>query len=155
LLHDLGQVVIKLLRDKNPSLSILIDSLDRAQVGALLLKEWNLPDIVWQSVQFQFYPEFSLPVNVPADIRLNVAILHLAHLCNECLRGHTAYDLPTLFLDQYLLLLKWEKLSVPDITQKFVLSDLIRKWQSLPQFLRELIEKHHQQARLSEAQAHQ
>ena len=134
---------------------MLIDSLDRAQVGALLLKEWNLPDVVWQSIEFEFYPEFSLPANVPADIRLNVAILYLAHLCNEFLRGNTAYNLPSLFLDQYLLLLNWEKFSVPDITQRFVLSDLIRKWHSLPQFLRELIEKHHHQAHLSEAQAHQ
>lgn len=153
LLHDLGQVVITLLRDRNPSLGILIDSLDRAQVGALLLKKWNLPDVVWQSIEFQFYPEFSLPANVPADIRLNVAILYLAHLCNGFLRGHTAYDLPTLFLEQYLLLLNWGKLSVPDITQRFVLPDLIRKWQSLPQFLRELIEQHQQQAHLSEANA--
>ena len=153
LLHDLGQVVITLLRDRNPSLGILIDSLDRAQVGAVLLKEWNLPDVVWQSIKFQFYPEFSLPANVPADIRLNVAVLYLAHLCNEFLRGNTAHDLPTLFLDQYLLLLNWGKLSVPDITQRFVLPDLIRKWQSLPQFLRELIEQHHQQAHLSEVHA--
>jgi len=141
------------LRDRNPSLGILIDSLDRAQVGAVLLKEWNLPDVVWQSIKFQFYPEFSLPANVPADIRLNVAVLYLAHLCNEFLRGNTAHDLPTLFLDQYLLLLNWGKLSVPDITQRFVLPDLIRKWQSLPQFLRELIEQHHQQAHLSEVHA--
>jgi len=131
LLHDLGQVVITLLRDRNPSLGILIDSLDRAQVGAVLLKEWNLPDVVWQSIKFQFYPEFSLPANVPADIRLNVAVLYLAHLCNEFLRGNTAHDLPTLFLDQYLLLLNWGKLSVPDITQRFVLPDLIRKWQRI------------------------
>jgi len=151
LLHDLGQVVITLLRDRNPSLSILIDSLDHAQVGALLLKEWNLPDVVWQSIKFQFYPEFSLPANIPADIRLNVAVLYLAHLCNEFLQGNTSHDLPILFLDQYLVLLNWEKLSVPEITQRFVLPELIRKWQSLPQFLRELIEQHHQRVHLSEA----
>jgi len=151
LLHDLGQVVVKLLRDRNPSLGMLIDSLDRPQVGALLLKRWNLPDVFWQSIEFQLYPEFSLPAKVPADIRLNVAILYVAHLCNEFLQGHTMYDLPTLFLDHYLLLLHWEKLSVADIAQKFVLPDLIRKRQSLPQFFRELLEQHPQQAGLSEA----
>ena len=151
LLHDLGQVVIKLLKDRNPGLGMLVDSLDRAQVGALLLKKWNLPDVVWQSIEFQFYPEFSLPAKVPADIRINVAILYVAHLCSEFLQGHTVYDLPTLFLDQYLLLLNWERLSVADITQKFVLPDLIRKRQSLPQFFRELLEQHPQQAGLSQA----
>ena len=151
LLHDLGQVVIKLLRDRNPSLGMLFDSLDCTQVGALLLKKWNLPDVVWQSIQFQLYPEFSLPAKVPADVRLNVALLYLAHLCDEFLQGHSVYDLSTVFLDQYLFVVNWEGFSVADITQKFVLPDLIKKRQSLPQFLRELLEKHPQQADLSEA----
>jgi HD-like signal output (HDOD) protein len=155
LLHDLGQVVVKLLRDRNPSLGMLIASLDRAQVGALLLKKWNLPDVVWQSIEFQLYPEFSPPANLPADIKINVTILYLAHLCSEFLQGHTVCDLPTLFLDEYLSLLNWEKLSVADITKKFVLPDLIRKRESLPQFFTELLERQPQQADLPEACGYQ
>ena len=151
LLHDLGQVVTKLLKDRNPNLNMLIDSLDHAQVGSLLLKKWNLPDVVWRSIEFQFYPEFSLPRNVPVDIRINVAILYLAHLCNEFLQGHTVYGLPTVFLDQYLLLLKWERLSVADIAQRYMLPVLIKKKNSLPAFLKELLEEY-LRAGLPEAQ---
>jgi HD-like signal output (HDOD) protein/CRP-like cAMP-binding protein len=151
LLHDLGQVVTKLLNDRNPNLKMLIDSLDRAQVGSLLLKKWNLPDVVWRSIEFQFYPEFSLPKKVPEDIRITVAILYLAHLCYEFLRGHSEHDLPTVFLDEYLSLLRWEKLSVADIAQKYMLPVLIKKKSSLPAFLRELLEEH-LRAGLSEAQ---
>ncbi|MBE9574542.1 MAG: HDOD domain-containing protein [Proteobacteria bacterium] len=142
LLHDLGQVVTKLLKDRNPNLNMLIDSLDRAQIGAVLLKKWNLPEVVWRSTEFQFYPEFSLPTNVPADIRINVAILYLAHLCSEFLQGHSEHDLPTVFVDDYLPLLKWERLSVADIAQRYMLPGLIKKKSSLPAFLRELLEEH-------------
>jgi len=152
LLHDLGQVVTELLKAQNPSLTMLIDYLDRAQVGALLLKKWNLPDLVWRSIEFQFYPEFSLSENVPVDIRITVAILYLAHLCDEYLQGHTVYDLPTVFLDEYLLLLKWERLPVTDIAQRYVLPVLIKKRDSLPAFFRELLEKH-LRAGLPETQA--
>ena len=38
LLHDLGRGVILLLKKQNPSLGILIDSLDHAKLGALRLK---------------------------------------------------------------------------------------------------------------------
>jgi HD-like signal output (HDOD) protein len=142
LLHDLGQVVTELLKAQNPSLSMLIDSLDRAQVGALLLKKWNLPDLVWRSIEFQFYPEFSLPENIPVNIRSTVAILYLAHLCDEYLKGHTVYDLPTVFLDEYLLLLKWERLQVADIAKRYVIPVLIKKRNSLPAFFRKILEKH-------------
>jgi hypothetical protein len=152
LLHDLGQVVTKLLKDRNPNLNMLIDSLDRAQIGAVLLKKWNLPEVVWRSVEFQFYPEFSLPKNVPVDIRITVALVYLAHLCNEFLQGHTVYGLPTVFVDEYLSLLKWERLSVADIAQRYMLPVLIKKKNSLPAFLRELLEEH-LRAGLPEAQA--
>jgi len=56
------------------------------------------------------------------------------------------------FLDQYLLLLKWERLSVADIAQRYMLPVLIKKKNSLPAFFRELLEEH-LGAGLSEAQA--
>ena len=141
LLHDLGQVVTKLLRDRNPDLDIAIDSLDHAQIGALLLKKWNLPDIVWRSVEFQFYPEFSLPEDMPVDIRINVASLYLSHLCYEFLQGNSEPDMPTVFVDEYLSLLRWETPSVADITRQYVLPALIKRKNSLPVFFREFLDK--------------
>jgi len=151
LLHDLGQIVIKLLKERNPGLDMLIDSLDRAQIGALLLKKWNLPEVVWRSVEFQFYPEFSPPTNVPMDIRTTVAVVYLSHLCYEFLQGHSEPDLPTVFVDDYLSLLRWQRLSVADITQQYVLPVLSKRKNSLPVFFREFFEKY-PRAGLSEAQ---
>lgn len=142
LLHDLGHVVIELLKEQNPGLDVLIESLDQAQIGALLLKKWDLPDAVWRSVEFQCYPEFSLPTNVPIDVRLIVAIIHLSHLCYKFLEGSSESDLRPVFLDQYLSLLNWGQLSVADITRKFVVPDLDKRRLSFPMFLRELLDKH-------------
>jgi HD-like signal output (HDOD) protein/CRP-like cAMP-binding protein len=151
LLHDLGYIVAKLLTAQNPVLDMFIDSQHRAHMGALLLKRWNLPDIVWRSVAFQYYPEFSPPAKIPREIRINVTLLYVSHLCYELLRGLSEHDLVTPFQDDYLSLLNWGRLSVADIAEKFVLPDLIKKRLSFPQFFRELLDKHLNQTGLAES----
>lgn len=142
LLHDLGYIVAKLLTAQNPVLDMLIDSQHRAHMGALLLKRWNLPDIVWRSVAFQYYPEFSPPAKIPREIRINVTLLYVSHLCYDLFQGRSEHDLATPFQSYYLSLLNWGRLSVPDIAEKFVVPDLIKKRLSFPQFFREILEKH-------------
>ena len=142
LLHDLGHVVAKLLTKQDPVLEKLIDAQHRAHMGALLLKRWNLPDVVSRSVAFQYYPEFCPPVKIPADIRINVTLLYVSHLCYGLFEGISEHDLPTLFQDDYLSLLNWGRLSLSDIARNFVLPDLIKRRHSFPLFLRELLDKH-------------
>lgn len=151
LLHDLGHVVAQLLTKQDPVLDMLIDAQHRAQMGALLLKQWNVPDVVWRSVAFQCYPEFCPPAKIPPEIRINVTLLYLSHLCYDFFAGRSEHDLPTLFQDDYLSLLTWGRLSVSEIARQFVLPDLIRKRRSFPLFLRELLEKHLQQTGLAES----
>jgi HD-like signal output (HDOD) protein/CRP-like cAMP-binding protein len=141
LLHDLGNIVAKLLIEKYPAVEMLIDAQHRAHMGALLLKRWNLPDVVSQSVAFQYYPEFTPPAKIPPEIRINVALLYMSHLCYDIFQGDSGHDLATAFLDEYLSLVNWGKLSVADIAQKHVLPDLIKKRQSFPVFFREMLEK--------------
>jgi HD-like signal output (HDOD) protein/CRP-like cAMP-binding protein len=141
LLHDLGNILAKLLIEKYPAVEMLIDAQHRAHMGALLLKRWNLPDVVSQSVAFQCYPEFTPPAKIPPEIRINVALLYLSHLCYDIFQGDSEYDLATAFLDDYLCLLNWGRVSVSDIARKFVLPDLFKKRQSFPVFFREMLEK--------------
>ncbi len=141
LMHNLGQIVILLLKKQNPKLAIYIDSIDRAQIGGLLLKSWNLPDVVWKSIEFQFFPEFSLPNNIPEEIRNNVTILYISHFCYEIYQGKSEKELPTTFLDEYKQLLSLQKYSLADIANKHVLPNLDKNVKSLPLSLRQLIEK--------------
>ncbi len=141
LLHDLGQVVIILLKRQNPKLANLIDALDRAHVGGLLLKSWSLPDAVWKSIEYQFYPEFVLPNNIPSGIRDNIAILYIAHLCYEYYQGKTEEQLSTTFLSEYKQFLKLEQYELSDIARYIVLPGLAKNINSLPATLRKLVQK--------------
>ncbi len=142
LLHDLGQTVIQLLKDKNPKFSMFISVLDQAQMGALLLKTWNLPDIIWQSVEFQFYPEFSFPENIPVETRNNVTVLFLSHICYDFLRGLPEQKMPLTFADNYLQLLNFGGHSIKEIVEENLLPALTQKIKTFPTPVRQLLKKH-------------
>lgn len=139
LMHDLGQIVILLLKKQNPKLAMFIDSLDQSQIGGLLLKSWNLPDVIWKSIEFQFFPEFAHPTNIPTEIIDNTTVLYLSHLCYDIYQNKSEHELHTTFLDEYKQLLNLEKYSIVDIAYKLVLPSLNKKINSLPMSLRQLI----------------
>ena len=139
LMHDLGQIVILLLKKQNPKLAMFIDSLDQSQIGGLLLKSWNLPDVIWKSIEFQFFPEFAYPANIPTEILDNTTILYLSHLCYDIYQNKSEHELHTTFLDEYKQLLNLEKYSIVDIAYKLVLPNLNKKINSLPISLRQLM----------------
>jgi CRP-like cAMP-binding protein len=141
LLHEIGQIVIQLLKKQNPRIAALIDVLDQAQLGSLLLKAWNLPDVLWKSVEYQTYPEFSSPGNIPEEIRYNVTLLYLSHLCYDLFQGKKERELPTTFLDEYIELTNWKGLTLEDIARNRLLPALMKKSQTYPLPLRQLIEK--------------
>lgn len=142
LLHGLGQTVMQLLKDKNPKFATFINLLDQAQMGALLLKAWNLPDTIWQSVEYQSYSEFSSPENVPVENRNNVTLLYLTHLCYDFLRGVPEEDLPITFMDSYMPLLGYQGLSVKDIVEEKLVPALAPKIKSFPTPVRQLLKRH-------------
>jgi hypothetical protein len=138
-LHDLGLGVTQLLKDQNPNLAFLLDTLDSAQVGSLLLKAWNLPDIAWQTVEFHSFPEFAPLSKIPEEVLTNVAFLYLAHLCYGLLQGKKEQDLPTTFLEDYKRQLTWEKLSLTAIIRQHLLPGLKKKFNSLPASFRNVL----------------
>ncbi|MBN2126019.1 MAG: HDOD domain-containing protein [Deltaproteobacteria bacterium] len=140
LLHDLGRGVIHLLREQNPNLSILINRLESTAIGSLLLKAWNLPEIVWRTVEFQDYPEFAPPSRLPPEIRIPVTFLFIAHVCLDELRQEGSNTRQTSYLDEYLDLLGWKGHLPAGIVRKALLPSLKKKMDALPSYLRELLE---------------
>jgi CRP-like cAMP-binding protein len=140
LLHEIGQIVIQLLKNQNPRLAALADVLDQAQLGSLLLKAWNLPDILWKSVEYQNHPEFASPQDIPDDLRDNVTLLYLSHLCYNLFHGKKERELPTTFFDEYVELTNWKGLTLEDIARNRLLPALMKKSQTYPLPLRQLIE---------------
>ncbi|MBI2875855.1 MAG: HDOD domain-containing protein [Candidatus Tectomicrobia bacterium] len=137
LLHELGKSVIFLLKKQNPKLVMLIDMLDHAKVGSLLLKEWNIPEAVCLSVEYQRYPEFAPPEEIPAECREAIAIFYIAHLCYEYLQGIDEKDLPLAFLEEYFQLLKFPEDSLPRFLKKRLLPPLSKKLPTFPERVRQ------------------
>lgn len=142
LLHDLGEVVVQLFKEHNPKLVVLLESLDRSQLGALLLKTWNLPEVVWRTVAFQRYPEFSPPSEVPNEIQRQVAVLSLSHIFYQVFCGSKEEDLATTFLNEYVELVNWETTSLDDMIKRYLLPSWSKKIGTFPASFRNLILKY-------------
>ncbi|MBU4001936.1 MAG: HDOD domain-containing protein [Proteobacteria bacterium] len=139
LLHNLGESVVSLLKQRNPNLMVFIDALDRPSLGAFLLDGWNFPAIISKTVKYQNFPEFSEPSEIPEDVLQSVAILYISRICYDKLKGVPDQDLPLLYFDEYRNLLKLKDLSLEDITRNNILVDLKKKRDTLPLSLKELI----------------
>jgi HD-like signal output (HDOD) protein len=142
LLHDLGRGVILLLKKQNPAFGILIDSLDHARLGALLLKEWGVSDMLSRSLEFQSYPELLPPERIPMEVRNDVAILYLAHLCFSLLEGKSEHALPSMFAIDYMRLLGWAPPDLNHLFQKSLLPALTKKFASYPTAFRQFLKKY-------------
>lgn len=139
LLHDLGRGIILLLKKQNPALGILLDSLNHAKLGALLLKEWGMPDLLTRCVEFQSYPENLPPDMLPQEVRNNVAILYLSHLCLDLLNRKSGEASSDLFLKEYLKLFQWERLDVEGVLKTHLLPTLTKNIEGYPVSFKELI----------------
>jgi HD-like signal output (HDOD) protein len=139
LLHDLGRGIILLLKKQNPSLGILLDSLNHAKLGALLLKEWGMPDLLTRCVEFQSYPENLPPDMLPLGVRNNVTILYLSHLCLDLLNRRSGETSSELFLKEYLKPFGWERLDIEGVLKQHLLPTLTKNIEGYPVPFKELI----------------
>jgi HD-like signal output (HDOD) protein len=141
LLHDIGESVILLLRQRNPKMAFLIDLLDHTKIGSLLLKEWNIPGVVCDSLEYQCYPELAPPEIIPEEYRKNVAALYMAHLCYEYLLGKSESDLPTGFLGEYMDVLQCPERSVGEFVEKKLFPSLNKRLKTFPQAVQNFLTK--------------
>ena len=141
LLHDIGKSVTLLLKKQYPKMELLVDMLDPATVGALLLKEWNIPDMVCRTLEYQSYPEWLPPETIPEEYRSNVAVLFVAHLCYDYLSGKKEAELPTNLFPDYMALLKRPERSVAEFVEKKVFPALDKKKGTYPEEIREFLAK--------------
>ncbi len=139
LLHAVGETVMYFLHKQNAKLSIFLDFINSDQLGALLLKHWNLPESIHATIAHKTYPDFAPPEKVPDAVREKVAILHLAHLCLMQLKGAKPKDPPSMYFNDYCHVLHWDQLDWHTITFKKVLPVLAKHSDTLPSYLRKLI----------------
>jgi len=139
LLHDVGNSVILLLKRQHQKLAMLIDLLDYACIGSLLLNKWNVPDNVYKSIEYQRFPELLPPTEVPDEYRENVAILYIAHLCYEYLKDKEEKELLSAFLDEYIKLLNLPEIPFLQLLKDHIMPNLYKKSNSYPENVRKFL----------------
>lgn len=105
ILHGIGKSVILLLKEDYHGMGALLDMLDDARLGALLLREWKLPEGICLGIEHHYYPEFAPPEEIPIEGREGAAILHLAHLCVDRLAEGDKAVARSPFMSDYMRLL--------------------------------------------------
>ena len=135
LLHDIGETVVLLLQKQNPKWSLFIEMLDSSKLGAMLLRHWNIPKQICQTIEYQAYPAFCHPLEIPSDQRVNIALLYVAHAACDYLnkRAIEASDNHP-YLDRYLRLLGFDSRGIDQIAEH-ILQGLTAKSHRLPDFV--------------------
>lgn len=141
LLHDIGKSVVLLLKKQYPKMELLADMLDPATIGALLLREWNIPDTVCKTLEYQSYPEWLPAEAIPKECRKHVAVLYVAHLCYDYLSGTQEVDLPTNLLDDYMEVLNRPERSIGEFVEKKIYPALDKKKAAFPEDMRQFLVK--------------
>jgi HD-like signal output (HDOD) protein/CRP-like cAMP-binding protein len=136
LLHDVGKSVILLMKRQNPKMSILIDKLDYACLGSLLLSKWNVPDDVSRTIEYQRFPEYLPPSEIPVEYVEKVAILHIAHLCYEFATGKGEEELPLAYIEKYMKLLGFSKMPFSQLFHDIIMPAVFKKTNSYPENIR-------------------
>lgn len=146
ILHDLGKCVILVSQSRKPDMDIVMARLDDCTVGSLLLDAWNTPAIMCRSVEYQRYPYFCSPKDIPQDCRESVAILYISHLCFDYLRGNQNYEGTDAFLEEYLDCIELGTYSIEGLVRQYILPSLIRKMDVFPDYIRDFIKNQHPSA---------
>ncbi|OPX96038.1 MAG: HDOD domain protein [Syntrophorhabdus sp. PtaB.Bin006] len=141
ILHDIGKCVVLLFKSKKPELDLLCDKLDAGKIGSLLLDTWNTPEIICRTVEYQSYPQFAPPEEVPSKYREAVGILHVAHICYDHLAGIAEEGIFRAFSDEYMDLLNLESKSISDLMITHIVPSLSKKIDVFPDYAREFILK--------------
>ena len=139
LLHNLGKSVIGLMRQKNPNLSVFVDTLDHPSLGSFLLEEWNIPEKICNTVKHQRFPEFVVPNEIPRDVIHEVTLLYFARLCLGLIRGVSEKDMPMAFFQDYLKIIGLNANSVQDVLDRNVIPQLKKNANRLPAAVKKII----------------
>ncbi len=142
LLHDIGKSIVLLMKMQNPKLAFFVNMLDSSKVGATLLDVWNIPKIACETIEYQNYPEFVRPSDLPCDEKNGVALLYIAHAACEYIQGVSDGILRNPFLPEYMDLLGFSGLTAADLVEKYIMIDLKLKVDTLPKHVRSFILSH-------------
>jgi len=139
MLHGIGTTIVYAMKEDNLKLGSVLAVFDQSKIGSLLLRTWNFPEAIWRSVQYHEYPEFAAPTAVPENVRMQVAVVGLAHMCDEYLTAQEGQRVYDAFAEQYLKIIGSRETSIQDLFNKVLLPSLKKNGYKIPSALDENI----------------
>jgi HD-like signal output (HDOD) protein len=133
ILHDIGKIVVLLLKRKFPHMNSLLNTVDDAILGARLLKQWELPESIFFVVENQNLPQFCPPEKLDEQYRDDIIILYLAHVYYDMLMEQQQYA--TTYIDQYIETLHSPYKNYGQMYQEGLIPALRRNKQRFPESL--------------------
>ena len=142
LMSNIGWVVLGLLKKQNPKLGFLVDQLDHAQMGATLLQNWNLPEVIWRSIDYQEYPHYALPAKVPEEVTAHVAMIALARHCSRLMYRPGTAIAPPIYWREYAQVINWDKMEPAAMIDREIVPGLQQRRKQLPVPVNDLLERY-------------
>jgi hypothetical protein len=133
ILHDIGKIVVLLLKRKFSHMSDLLSIVDDAILGAQLLKQWELPESIFFVVENQNLPQFCPPEQLDAQYRDDIVMLYLAHVYYDMLMEQHQYA--TTYINQYIEILHSPYKNYVQMYQEGLIPALRRNKQRFPESL--------------------
>jgi HD-like signal output (HDOD) protein len=139
LLHDIGKIVVLLLKNKYANIRPLFDLLDTSLIGARLLRAWGLPESICDVVEQQARAQFVPAQGLNSEYRTEMAVLYLAHVCHD----HYAGDRPPVetFVGEYLSLLGFPSVSGREFAMEKLMPTLLAGFKRYPEHIRNFVKK--------------
>ena len=150
ILHDVGKIVILLLKRKYQNIKELIHMIDDSKVGACLLRNWGFPESIVKIIECQYDPGFTNPENIDQEFKYEIAILYLSHRCYALMLGEDNTE--TIFVDNFMEMLGIQQKDCQTFYQNIILPALVKNKKRLPERISSLV--HEQTLEQYPARAH-
>ncbi len=136
LLHDIGKSVILLLKHQHPNMAFLLNLLDPGMIGALLLREWQIPEEIAVVLEYQNNTALTPPDSIPDEYRVNTSVLHIAHLVSDYIDGKLMADSAPGFFGAHMQVLGQKKArSIDDFVRGCLAPSIAARNATLPKAL--------------------
>jgi hypothetical protein len=118
-------------------MAFLINLLDPALIGTLLLREWQIPTEVTSVLEYVGHTELLPAEALPAAHRTNLAVLFLAHCCFDYMTGKD--DAAPAFFAGHMQVLNQQADSLAAFVRQCLVPSITARNNTQPLFIRNFL----------------
>ena len=105
-------------------------------IGALLLREWQIPEEIAVVLEYQNNTALTPPDSIPDEYRVNTSVLHIAHLVSDYIDGKLMADSAPGFFGAHMQVLGQKKArSIDDFVRGCLAPSIAARNATLPKAL--------------------